>query len=179
MSVQQQQKSSTNGPTPQGSYSSASTGPGGRPASGLSRRRTQFRGPPPSFYRSGGWGEHSDKRSEHANKASHTNETSGQSASGPAGPGMGPGGFQMGYDGDVPHFDNRSHTQTHSEIENRHRTRRKRASQYESAEMAGNGSSVLFNFLMLTGVLGVAIGTSAAVYGGQRRPMPRRIEPDR
>ncbi|KAI7604083.1 hypothetical protein KC343_g14237, partial [Hortaea werneckii] len=31
---------------PPGSFSSSS-GPGGRPASGLSRRRTQFRGPPP------------------------------------------------------------------------------------------------------------------------------------
>jgi hypothetical protein len=179
MRLQQQQQPSSNGSMPQGSYSSASTGPGGRPASGLSRRRTQFRGPPPSFYRSGGWGDHSEKRSEHANKSSHTNETSGDSASGPAGPGMGPGGFAMGYDGDVPHFDNRSHTHTHSEIENRHRTRRKRASQYESAEMAGNGSSVLFNFLVLTGVLGVAVGTSAAVYGGGKKPAARRMEPER
>ncbi|TAQ91429.1 hypothetical protein B7494_g219 [Chlorociboria aeruginascens] len=46
---------------PQGSYSSS--GPvGGRPASGLRKRRTQFHGPPPSFYRSGGWGTHSAKR---------------------------------------------------------------------------------------------------------------------
>lgn len=85
----------------------------------------------------------------------------------------------MGYDGDVPHFDNRSHTQTHSEIENRHRTRRKRAAQYESAEMAGNGSSVLFNFLVVTGILGVAVGTSAAVYGGQKKSAVRRVDVDR
>src|SRR5450432_1534364 len=38
---------------PRGSYHSSNPA-GGRPASGLSRRRTQFRGPPPSFYRSGG-----------------------------------------------------------------------------------------------------------------------------
>jgi hypothetical protein len=46
-----------------GSYSS--TGPaGGRPASGLSRRRGTFHGPPPSFYRNGGWGAHQAKRSQ-------------------------------------------------------------------------------------------------------------------
>ncbi|GAB7330298.1 hypothetical protein MBLNU13_g01942t1 [Cladosporium sp. NU13] len=49
-----------------GSYSSHSTPAGGRPASGLSKRRTQFKGPPPSFYRSGGYGAQSEKRSQHA-----------------------------------------------------------------------------------------------------------------
>ncbi|KAF7535500.1 hypothetical protein G7054_g5350 [Neopestalotiopsis clavispora] len=49
-------------PIPAGSFSSANPA-GGRPATGLSRRRTVFRGPPPSFYRSGGWGAHEAKRS--------------------------------------------------------------------------------------------------------------------
>ena len=54
---------------PRGSHSSASTTPfGSRPASGLSRRRTQFKGPPPSFYRSGGWGAQGEKRKAHADK---------------------------------------------------------------------------------------------------------------
>lgn len=61
------------------SYSS--TGPaGGRPASGLSRRRGTFRGPPPSFYRSGGWGAHGAKRSQ-AHEES-TSGTGGSSSSG-------------------------------------------------------------------------------------------------
>ncbi|KAI9887573.1 MAG: hypothetical protein M1823_000557 [Watsoniomyces obsoletus] len=62
-----------------GSYRS-STGPvGGRPASGLSRRRTQFRGPPPSFYRSGGWGIHARKRQQaQANAAAAHNARTAQ-----------------------------------------------------------------------------------------------------
>jgi hypothetical protein len=52
-----------------GSYHS--TGPaGGRPASGLSRRRGTYQGPPPSFYRSGGWGAHGTKR-----RAAHEEST--------------------------------------------------------------------------------------------------------
>ncbi|KAH6641706.1 hypothetical protein F5144DRAFT_627693 [Chaetomium tenue] len=48
-----------------------STGPaGGRPASGLSRRRGTYQGPPPSFYRSGGWGAHGAKR-----RAAHEEST--------------------------------------------------------------------------------------------------------
>ncbi|CAK3868564.1 -domain-containing [Lecanosticta acicola] len=160
-----QQAGPTSSHTPHGSHSSATTGPGGRPASGLSRRRTQFHGPPPSFYRSGGWGEHSEKRSEHASKASHSHEARGESASGPAGPGMGPGGFAQGVDNDVPHFDNRAHTRTHSEIErNRHRTRRKRAVRYEEADLGG-GSSSIFNFFVISGLLGSIALFSSAAYG--------------
>ena len=35
---------------------------GGRPATGLSKRRGQFQGPPPSFFRHGGWGRHAEAR---------------------------------------------------------------------------------------------------------------------
>ncbi|EME44556.1 hypothetical protein DOTSEDRAFT_152496, partial [Dothistroma septosporum NZE10] len=168
--ARQSSEPSNSGNTPQGSHSSSQTGPGGRPASGLSRRRTTFRGPPPSFYRSGGWGEHSAKREEHASKASHTSETSGESASGPQGPGMGPGGFAGGFDGEVPHFNNRAHTATHEELAERARVRRRRAVQYESAEMSGSGgSSVLFNFFMVTGLLGAVAAVSSMVYGGTER----------
>ncbi|KAK4104566.1 DnaJ-domain-containing protein, partial [Parathielavia hyrcaniae] len=56
------------------SYHSSSTGPaGGRPASGLSSRRTTrgtYQGPPPSFFRSGGWGAHGAKR-----RAAHEEST--------------------------------------------------------------------------------------------------------
>ena len=47
-----------------GSYSSRGSGgpAGGRPASGLSKRRSQFRGPPPSFYAQGGYGTQGAKR---------------------------------------------------------------------------------------------------------------------
>ncbi|TKA78179.1 hypothetical protein B0A55_03900 [Friedmanniomyces simplex] len=158
--------------TPSGSFSSASTHAGGRPASGLSRRRTQFRGPPPSFYRSGGWGEHSEKRSEAASSASHSHEAQGQSQSGPTGPaGTGPGGFTSGFDNDVRHFDHLGHLKTHSTLEqNRHRARRK--ARVHAAESDHAGQSALFNFVMISGVLLTTVGISGTVLGwgdGERR----------
>ncbi|KAM7183800.1 DnaJ subfamily A member 3, mitochondrial [Naviculisporaceae sp. PSN 640] len=52
-------------------YHSSGGPAGGRPASGLSsRRRSPFQGPPPSFYRSGGWGSQSSKR-----RAAHQEST--------------------------------------------------------------------------------------------------------
>ncbi|KAK3680317.1 hypothetical protein LTR37_021342 [Vermiconidia calcicola] len=150
---------------PSGSFSSASPA-GGRPASGLSRRRTQFRGPPPSFYRSGGWGQHGEKRSEHAEKASHTHEAQGRAQSNPgAQAGTGPGGFTSGYDNDVPHFDQRGHYQTHSQIERtRHKARRKHVDhiRMEAAE-ADRGTSVMLSFFMLGGVLLAVLGVPMAI----------------
>ncbi|KAH6840721.1 hypothetical protein B0I37DRAFT_448916 [Chaetomium sp. MPI-CAGE-AT-0009] len=86
-------------PQPGASYHS--TGPaGGRPASGLSRRRGTYQGPPPSFYRTGGWGAHGAKR-----RAAHEESTGGAGSAGSgfgtdahshqnrhAGPGPGTGG---------------------------------------------------------------------------------------
>ncbi|KAI1170448.1 DnaJ-domain-containing protein [Nemania sp. FL0916] len=121
-----------------GSY--ASTGPaGGRPASGLSRRRGTFTGPPPSFFRSGGWGAQADKR-----RAAHDDSTgSSSSSSGTwtwtntgtttgSGPGtgagsmggMGPGQDPFGHRDDVPHFDKASHQRTGRHSDKRREARR-------------------------------------------------------
>ena len=99
--------------------------PGGRKASGLSRRRSQFRGPPPSFYRSGGWGEAASKRqAEHDsstgtgadsrpssnkgtqnrhNDADHSNRNNEDHD-----PTSSPWPFRSDPN-DVPHFDRRAH----------------------------------------------------------------------
>lgn len=166
---------------PSGSFSSASTPAGGRPASGLSRRRTQFRGPPPSFYRSGGWGEHGAKRAEHASNPSHAWErTAGQEGGvggggGTQAPGTGPSGFARGLDDDVPHFDSRGHYQTHSTIEQtRHRARRRASGraagtgEVGGAERAGD---FLFNFLAVSGILVVIFGLSGLVLGTVKAPV--------
>nr|POF16432.1 dnaj-like protein [Quercus suber] len=149
---------------PNGSYSSSAATPaGGRPPSGLSKRRTTFRGPPPSFYRSGGWGEHEDKRAEAASSASHSYEAQGRSQSGPGGPaGTGPGGFTSGFDNDVPHFDQRGHFQTHSQIE-RSRRQSKRRTEREMAADQGGGNSTLFNFLIISGAFAIIFGVSGYV----------------
>ncbi|KAI4842766.1 DnaJ-domain-containing protein, partial [Aureobasidium sp. EXF-8845] len=99
---------------PQGSHHSS--GPaGGRPATGLSRRRTQFKGPPPSFYRSGGWGNFSQKRSDYASQESHQHEAAGSTNTSSAqdAPGTGPAGYQAGFNNDIPHWDREGHFRTH------------------------------------------------------------------
>lgn len=75
----------------QGEAETAQAMRGGRPASGLSRRRTAFRGPPPSFYRSGGWGASGAKRKENAYTAG-----SGAGPNSDAGAGAGGSGYAAG-----------------------------------------------------------------------------------
>ncbi|KAI0434373.1 hypothetical protein F5Y09DRAFT_296092 [Xylaria sp. FL1042] len=126
-----------------GSY--ASTGPaGGRPASGLSRRRGAFQGPPPSFFRSGGWGAQDEKR-----RAAHE-ESTGRGTMG----GMGPGQDPFGHRDDVPHFDKESHQRT-----GRHSDRRREARW--AASMSESGQRVTIEpekgvtgmFFAISGVL--------------------------
>ncbi|KAI0479868.1 DnaJ-domain-containing protein [Xylaria cf. heliscus] len=115
--------------TPKGSY--ASTGPaGGRPASGLSRRRGTFQGPPPSFFRSGGWGAQGVKR-----RAAHE-ESTGTSGMGSMG-GMGPGQDPFGHRDEVPHFDKDGHQRT-----GRHSDRRREARQRAATTAGEHGQRV-------------------------------------
>ncbi|KAF2233921.1 DnaJ-domain-containing protein, partial [Viridothelium virens] len=86
-----------------GSFSSASANSspaGGRPASGLSKRRGTFRGPPPSFYRSGGWGAASAKRRANAGfrheEGGSDSGSAGSSASSSAAGGDAAGGGYTG-----------------------------------------------------------------------------------
>ncbi|KAF7905310.1 uncharacterized protein EAF01_005831 [Botrytis porri] len=140
---------------PQGSYSSS--GPaGGRPASGLSRRRTQFRGPPPSFYRSGGWGEHSAKR-----RAAQDNGAPGAEAPPKTemGGGMGTGQMPWGPEGDIPHFDKRAHTQTHDNVDRR---RRRRMSEHFIP--ADQERSTFANFVILSAVISMSVAVPSYIY---------------
>ncbi|PBP21716.1 DnaJ domain-containing protein [Diplocarpon rosae] len=139
---------------PHGSH--YSSGPaGGRPASGLSKRRTQFRGPPPSFYRSGGWGEQSAKR-----RAAHDShaETAGE-------PGMGPGQTPWGHDesNDVPHFDREGHHRTQEKHSRRwHRRKGMEDRQVPAGDMP---RSMLANFLFVGGVLSLGILVPSLLFG--------------
>lgn len=129
------------GPAHRGSYSSTNPA-GGRSPSGLSRRRSPFRGPPPSFHRNGGWGSQEQKRSaaheestggggarytggsrayegdKYESKFGYTTNTSG---------GMGPGQDPFGHQDDVPHFDREGHQRTGRNTEARQRARRAEA----------------------------------------------------
>ncbi len=131
-----------------GSYSSAASPYGARPASGLSRRRGQFRGPPPSFYRNGGWGTHGEKRQAQADA---TARAQAQSAAASKAGGMGPGQGQAGFSNDVPHFDQRAHLRTQQQQEQR-RKQRLRANSVAFEE----GGGMVMRFLLLSGILAVA-----------------------
>jgi hypothetical protein len=145
--------------TPRGSY--ASSGPaGGRPASGLSRRRTHFRGPPPSFYRSGVWGAQGAKRQaaqEEASSAAYAGAQGHQQ--GAMGGGMGPGQQPFGHDNDVPHFDREGHFRTHTNHERRRQ--RKRSEKYVPA---GTESSTLANFIFVGSIISLGILIPSLVF---------------
>ncbi|MCJ1380533.1 hypothetical protein MMC17_003641 [Xylographa soralifera] len=174
-------------PHRQGSHSSASAPFGARPASGLSKRRTRFHGPPPSFYRSGGWGAQGAKRAagqegsqsgsgtqageENAGYAfrggssADAGNTSGAGGRSGAGAGAAGGGFSPGQSphgwaawSDVPHFDREGHLWTQEQQE----MRRKRRMEGEGAEYDARGPGILFNFLLISGVVGFASLVTAA-----------------
>lgn len=119
-----------------GSHHSSSVGPaGGRPASGLSKRRSTTQGaPPPSFFKQGGYGEQKVKREW---QQSSTGYSSQQQYGYGGGPGPGPtGGFSWGAGGgegatgggpkqeysqafnpaSAPHFNSEQHTRTHEQL---------------------------------------------------------------
>ncbi|KAI1332952.1 hypothetical protein F5Y16DRAFT_357073 [Xylariaceae sp. FL0255] len=104
-------------------YSSSNNPAGGRPASGLSRRRGTYQGPPPSFYRSGGWGAHGDRRRA-AHEESTGTGTGGFAGGGGAGGstegGMGPGQDPFHRDNNTPHFDREAHERTGRRTTARH-----------------------------------------------------------
>lgn len=104
-----------------GSYSSTMGNPaGGRPPSGLSKRRGTFTGPPPSFYRSGGWGAHGTKR-----RAAHE-ETTGTSTGAGMGGGMGPGQDPTHGVAGAAHFDHVGHERMHRKLHEESRRARRR-----------------------------------------------------
>ena len=148
--------------TRQGSHSSASSPWGARPASGLSKRRSQFRGPPPSFYRSGGWGTQGEKRQAQANG-------SGAAGTGeqPRGGGFGPGQAQAGSDY-IPHFDREGHHWTQEQQEQR----RKRRLDEENVAFADGGSTFL-RFVLITAVVTFAFSVPSMVQSSVDRRVKR------
>ncbi|KAI1424137.1 hypothetical protein F5Y12DRAFT_472818 [Xylaria sp. FL1777] len=162
-----------------GSY--ASTGPaGGRPASGLSRRRGTFQGPPPSFFRSGGWGAQGEKR-----RAAHEESTGSGAGGGSPGSssdfgsgssmgGMGPGQDPFGHRDDVPHFDKESHQRTGRHSDRRREARqattdRSRQSVDIEPERGVAGMFFVIGSVLLISCLG-PLFISRLLYGSARKP---------
>ncbi|KAK4451865.1 hypothetical protein QBC34DRAFT_399763 [Podospora aff. communis PSN243] len=159
---------------PKGSYHSGQSQAGGRPASGLSRRRGPFQGPPPSFFRSGGWGAHAERRRAAHEETTGTGSHGAKEGPGPQVGGMGPGQnpYRSRADryNDVPHFDRESHERTHRRQEER---RERRAQAAKGLDPFGTESASMAEFFIVTGivvaaVLGPYLLVTWAAMGGKR-----------
>jgi len=169
---------------PKGSYHSAQSQAGGRPASGLSRRRGPFQGPPPSFFRSGGWGSYSEKRRAAHEETTGTGSYGAKEGPGPQAGGMGPGQnpYRSRADryNDVPHFDREAHERTHRRQEER---REQRARAARGLDPFGTESASVADFfivagIVVAGVLGpyLLIGTWTAI-GGKGEKEKQKVNP--
>jgi hypothetical protein len=77
-------------------------------------------------------------------------------------------------DNDVPHFDQYGHQVRHEKLDrSRHKARRRVERTLDDLDYTG-GSSPLFQFFMMSGVLGVILGVGAFVSGGTAIPVPKK-----
>lgn len=97
-----------------------------------------MQGPPPSFYRSGGWGRQNEKRQSQASGFGSANQS----------------GFVYGREDDLPHFDKEGHFRTHENQEKRREERQKVT--LEDTIPESTGSSMLANFIFVSGIIGLA-----------------------
>jgi curved DNA-binding protein CbpA len=155
-------------------HSSHARGPaGGRPASGLSRRRSHFRGPPPSFYAQGAYGTTGAKR-QRAQTEANARSSSQHDEHGPGSLGSKPnyegtGGFSPGDDSsyypdpNLPYFDKASHRRTHDNLG----ARRERIDEYwaqkQAERQAERQGSLIGNFIIVTAVVVTATVAATAV----------------
>ncbi|KAJ5355432.1 uncharacterized protein N7496_012644 [Penicillium cataractarum] len=177
-------------PYPQGSHSSHSAnlhkgshGGGGyagsRPASGLSNRRGTFRGPPPSFYAQGGYGETGRRGDGYAAGKAGPSAGAGGGFGSTSSAGSGSGGTAgtgkqadpedpMGFIDRNPlgHFNARGHfrTQKAEDARRRERISKARSAARETADsFIGSGDFGLFRFVVVCGIL-VAAGAMTGLF---------------
>ncbi|KAL4889041.1 DnaJ domain-containing protein [Aspergillus ambiguus] len=170
----------TPGQHPMGSYSSyganvhnkGASYAGSRPASGLSKRRGPFRGPPPSFYAHGGFG----NRKPPPGASSYAGGATG-------GGGGGAGGASRSADDDptsfidrnpVYHFNARGHYRTQSAEDARREERRSRAMGAAlNDQYIGTRGAFVLRFVVVCGMLAGAV----ALTGFYRWPDERTSKP--
>ena len=127
---------------------------GHRPASGLSRRRSVFKGPPPSFYANGGGGNAQAQQEAQA----RAQQAAGQEYNG--------GTFNAGAFSDDPNaaFDSRPTYKTQTHEDYRRANRNRRQAEFAAAEAAVEDDNFWARFIIVSGIiaLGVGIGTVVA-----------------
>jgi curved DNA-binding protein CbpA len=159
---------------PQGSHSSAAYG--SRPASGLNKKRSTFRGPPPSFYKAGGYGRHGAKRAEYAysnaQEGAETSKDADQESYGEWG-GFGPGQQKQG--NEVPHFDNIRHKETQDNVSEHIWARRKKLRRSIKVEEEWEKGNMVVNFLAVSSVIAM-IGITAKLFENRHESHQRKAK---
>ncbi|CAK7565456.1 MAG: hypothetical protein SEPTF4163_003373, partial [Sporothrix epigloea] len=166
---------------PNASYHS--TGPaGGRPASGLSRRRSTFRGPPPSFYRNTGAGKgtaykpsESDSHSSQQQQYNSRAETGGGPQYGPTG--FGPGNVNANDAGtrsspETPHFDWERTERSHRNVNERIAERRAAAAHGASYR---EETSMVVGFFIMTAALVAGVVVPVMIFNDWRRASTKTL----
>ncbi|KAE8146694.1 hypothetical protein BDV25DRAFT_169675 [Aspergillus avenaceus] len=150
----------TSGQHPMGSHSSyganlhtkGATYAGSRPASGLSKRRGQFRGPPPSFYAHGGYGNR---------KAPGGGAASASAAGGGSKGDDDPTSFI--HRNPVNHFNARGHYRTQTAEDTRRQERKSKVGAAINEEYIGNKGDFAVRFIVVCGILFGAGALTGAV----------------
>ncbi|KAL3481596.1 DnaJ domain-containing protein [Aspergillus californicus] len=152
------------GQNPMGSHSSHASYYGSRPASGLSKRRGTFRGPPPSFYAHGGYG----------NRRAPSGSESSSSVGGRGGMGSSSGAAGGAGSDDDPtsfidrnrlsYFNARGHYRTQTAEDVRRQQRRARQSREDiNEQFLGSRGDHIVRFVAVFSIL-VSAGTLTGLF---------------
>ncbi|EXJ59012.1 hypothetical protein A1O7_06443 [Cladophialophora yegresii CBS 114405] len=133
---------------------------GHRPPSGLSKRRSVFKGPPPSFYAHGGASAARNKQQDARASAGADQE---YAAGGGGGGGGGGGTFDAGAFSDDPNaaFDSRPtfKTQTHED----YRRMSRRQAELAAAQAAVEEDNFWARFVVVSGIIALSVGIGTLV----------------
>ncbi len=123
---------------------------GHRPASGLSKRRSIFKGPPPSFYAQGGGPTKSQEEAQ-----ARAQQSAGQEYTG--------GGFNAGAFSDDPNaeFDSRPTYKTQTYVDHRRMSRRQ--AELAAAQAAVEEDNFWARFVVVSGIIGLSVGVGTLI----------------
>lgn len=144
---------------------------GSRPASGLSKRRGTFRGPPPSFYAHGGYGAKSSSRPGHASASASASATAAGAAT-DSGRKTEEDPTSFIHNNPVWHFNAQSHFRTQSAEDVRRRQRKWREMGLDDRDTEGGGGiggdsgRMIFRFVLVCGIL-LGAGTVSGIFQGR------------
>lgn len=133
----------------------------------MNSTRGTFKGPPPSFYRQGGWGDHHEKRKAAHDQAAAAGTSGASTASSGLG-GMGPGQHPFRDENHVPHFDNASHKRTHQKQDQRRASRR-----MPDEPSIGTGGDSPVAFVVIVSVILVVASLVPLLFAPRETPKRR------